>query len=129
VNHARTALAAIAIAAGALAWPAGSAATGESTAASSPPAGRAAVVTANAQVRQELDELAVAPDGGTIEVVPVGAALTGLLEDEGFLGNVHILQDHLNNHDARVLNGADVAITDLVAIDVRPGGDVVVFTR
>ena len=127
MKNARQAIAALVVA-GALAWPAASAAAGMTAA---PPSDQPSspVSVANAAVRDELAQLATAPEGGTIDVVRVGPSLPSLLADPAFVANVHVLQDFLHNHDAGVLVGADVAVRDLVAVDVRPGGDVTVFTR
>ena len=125
--QARPAIAALLVVTAALAWPAASAATG--TTAPPPVASSSSVTVANAEVRDELTQLAAAPAGGTIEVVRVGAPLPDLLQDPSFLANAHVLQRFLHDHDAGVLGGADVAVRDLVAIDVRPDGDVTVYTR
>lgn len=127
MRNLRTAVAAI-VAAGVLAGPAGSAAIG------SVPAPRgggssAAVVSANARVHHAIDELPDVDDDATLEVVRVGEPLQDLLERPHFLDNVHLLQDHLSNNDAGALAGADVSIRDLLAIDIRSGHEVILFTR
>lgn len=128
MTNVRKAIAGIVVA-GALAWPASSAATatgGSPTRGAIPAAN---VETANANVDGELAELADVRPGATVEVVPVGPRLHGLLQDPGFLANVHRLQAFLNDHDAGALSGADVPIRDLVAVDVRPDGGITVFAR
>lgn len=106
----------------ALAWPTTSAASNASPTPATP------VEVANANVQDELDQLADLQPGVTVDVVRVGGNDLGdLLQDPRFLANVHALQDHLNTNDAGPLEGADVAIRDLVAIDVD--GGVTVFTR
>ena len=124
MKNPRLAVAALA-AAGALAWPAVSAATGVA----SPTDGASDAAVANDRVHQELDQLATTPEGAPLEVVRVGPSVRELLDDEQFLDNVHVLQRHLQTRDAGALGGADVAITELVAIDVRADGTVLVFTR
>lgn len=41
--------------------------------------------------------------------------------------DINVLRDFLNN--SNVLNDANIVVTDVVAIDVLSGGDVIVFTR
>ena len=88
-----------------------------------------AVVQANAAVDEAIEELRVGAGDATVEVVRVGDAARRLVRDRRFLENVHALQDFLNNHDAGGLAGADVAIVDLLAVDVRRDGHLVVFAR
>lgn len=84
---------------------------------------------ANAQVDDALDALRSA-DRHPVTVVRVtGMQLQELLRDDRFLGNVHVLQDFLNNNDAGALQGAGVSITDVLALEVRRDGGVVLFAR
>lgn len=84
---------------------------------------------ANAQVDDALDALRSA-DRHPVTVVRVtGTQLQELLRDDRFLGNVHVLQDFLNNNDAGALQGAGVSITDVLALEVRRDGGVVLFAR
>lgn len=126
MRNPRTALAAFVLV-GALALPSGTAASGASAPAAPAPA---PVVAANASVLEAIQEIGAVHRQGTIEVVKVDhASLSGLVQDRRFLDNVHVLQDFLHNNDAGVLKGADVAITELLAVDVEADGDVVIFTR
>jgi hypothetical protein len=45
--------------------------------------------------------------------------------------DINVLRDAINNNDILVeaLEDANIAITDVIAVDVLSGGDVVVFTR
>ena len=112
---------------GGLGLPAGAAA-GRSAPAERPAEAAASVTEANARVEEAIEALAAAGAGGTVEVVRVGSALPTLLRDPRFVDNVHVLQHHLANNDAGPLAGADVAITEVLAVDVRPAG-VVLYTR
>jgi hypothetical protein len=74
-----------------------------------------------------------------VQVVNVENVLNNarVLENARFLNNITVLQDFLNNSlndlTLQVLNDAlnnnNVVITDVIAIDVLSGGDVIVFTR
>ena len=123
------AVAAIAVA-GAVAWPASSAAIGASAPARRPAPAPTAVEVANTNVHDELAQLAaVGHPASGVDVVRVGAPLGELFEDRRFLANVHVLQDYLNTNDAPALHGSNVAIRDVVAVDGHPDGDVPLFTR
>ena len=112
-----------------LAWPLGWAPSGATSEAHDPPA-EPAVVVANTQVGDALDGLRSGELAGPVTVVRVtGTQLQELLRDDRFLGNVHVLQDFLNNNDAGALRGADVSITDVLALEVRRDGGVVLFAR
>ena len=76
-----------------------------------------------------------------IQVVDVDNVLNNanILNNSPFLNNITILQNFLNNslnnNNVEILNNAlnnldvDVVLTDVVAIDVLSGGDLLVFTR
>ena len=95
----------------------------------------AALNNVNVQIDQinALNDLTV----GDVTVVNVEDVLNNnnvrILENARFLNNNQVLQDFLNNNDVNVeiiknaLNNNDVLITDVVAIDVLSGGDIVVF--
>jgi hypothetical protein len=112
-----------------LAWPLGWAPSGTTSEAHGPPS-EPAVVVANAQVGDAIDLLRSGELAGPVTVVRVtGTQLQELLRDDRFLGNVHALQDFLNNDDAGGLQGVDVSITDVLALEVRRDGGAVLFTR
>ena len=133
MRNARTAVVAVIAFGAALAWPLGWAPSGATSGATSEGHGKLAepaVVTANAQVDDALDGLRSGELAGPVTVVRVtGTQLQELLRDDRFLGNVHVLQDFLNNNDAGALQGADVSITDVLALQVRRDGGVVLFSR
>jgi hypothetical protein len=95
--------------------------------------GAAGLVAAVVQVDDTLNNLSVLSDIGSIEVITVKNSLNNVLRNARFLNNVTVLQDFLNNNDVDVLNNAlnnnNVVISDVIAIDVLSGGDIVVFTR
>jgi hypothetical protein len=70
---------------------------------------------------------------GDVTVVNVEDVLNNarILENARFLNNITILQDFLNNSEflTGFLNDNQIVITDVVAINVLSGGDLVVFTR
>ena len=99
----------------------------------------AGVVAAVVQVDRTLNDLQVLSNIGNLEIVTVKDSLNNVLQNARFLNNITILQDFLNNPNCSVvavcdslqnfLNNNDVLITDVVAIDVLSGGDIVVFQR
>ena len=113
-----------------------------SSSAAAPPnqvGGAAGVVAAVVQVDRTLNELQVLSNIGNLEIVTVNDSLNNVLQNARFLNNITILQDFLNNPTCSVvavcdslqnfLNNNDVLITDVVAIDVLSGGDIVIFQR
>lgn len=92
-------------------------------------------VNANIQDFIDVEDLQLA----NIQVVNVEDVLNNadILNNSPFLNNVTVLQDFLNDSlndlNVQILNNAlnnnDVVITDVVAIDVLSGGDLLVFTR
>jgi hypothetical protein len=95
--------------------------------------GAAGVVAAVVQVDDTLNNLSVLSDIGSVEVITVKDSLNNVLQNARFLNNVTVLQDFLNNNDVDVLNDAlnnnNVVISDVVAIDVLSGGDLVIFSQ
>jgi hypothetical protein len=99
----------------------------------------AGVVAAVVQVDRTLNDLQVLSNIGNLEIVTVKDSLNNVLQNANFLNNITILQDFLNNPSCSVvavcdslqnfLNNNNVLITDVVAIDVLSGGDVVIFQR
>jgi len=97
------------------------------------------VVAAVVQVDRTLNDLRVLQNIGNIEIVTVKDSLNNVLRNARFLNNITILQDFLNNPNCSVvavcdslndvLNNNNVQISDVVAIDVLSGGDIVVFQR
>ena len=124
-RNVRTAVAAMALTAG-LAFPVASVATGAPAPASAP---ASAVVTANEGVGDAIDHLRSGRPITALDVVRADEPLDVLLSDPRFLANVHRLQEHLHTHDAGALAGADVAVADVLALDVDPDGRAVLFTR
>ncbi len=113
-----------------------------STGAAAPPnqVGTAAgVVAAVVQVDRTLNDLQVLSNIGNLEIVTVKNSLNNVLQNARFLNNITILQNFLNNPTCSVvavcdslqnfLNANDVLITDVVAINVLSGGDIVIFQR
>ncbi len=113
-----------------------------STGAAAPPnqVGTAAgVVAAVVQVDRTLNDLQVLSNIGNLEIVTVKDSLNNVLQNARFLNNITILQNFLNNPTCSVvavcdslknfLNNNNVLITDVVAIDVLSGGDIVIFQR
>ncbi|HXH87181.1 MAG TPA: hypothetical protein VNI55_01055 [Gaiellaceae bacterium] len=101
--------------------------------------GAAGVVAAVVQVDRTLNDLQVLSNIGNLEIVTVKDSLNNVLQNARFLNNITILQDFLNNPTCSVvavcdslqnfLNANDVLITDVVAINVLSGGDIVIFQR
>jgi hypothetical protein len=101
--------------------------------------GAAGVVAAVVQIQDTLNNLQVLSGNENLEIVTVKDSLNNLLQNARFLNNITILQDFLNQPNCSVvalcdsltnfLNNNDVLITDVVAIDVLSGGDIVVFQR
>ena len=101
--------------------------------------GAAGVVAAVVQVQDTLNNLQVLSGNENLEIVTVKDSLNNVLQNARFLNNITILQDFLNQPNCSViavcdslqnfLNNNDVLITDVVAIDVLSGGDIVVFQR
>ncbi len=96
--------------------------------------GAAGVVAAVVQVDDTLNELRVlSPNGDqNIEVVTVKDSLNNVLNNSPILSNnVVTLQNFLNNNTVLTdfLNANDIAISDVVAVDVLSGGDIVIFVQ
>ena len=101
--------------------------------------GAAGLVAAVVQVQDTLNNLQVLSGNENLEIVTVKDSLNNLLQNARILNNVTILQDFLNNPNCSVvavcdslydfLNNNNVAINDLVAINVLSGGDIVVFEQ
>src|SRR5687767_11355755 len=101
--------------------------------------GAAGVVAAVVQVQDTLNNLQVLSGNESVEIVTVKDSLNNVLQNARFLNNITILQDFLNQPNCSVvalcdvlndsLNNNNVLITDVVAIDVLSGGDIVLFTR
>ena len=99
--------------------------------------GAAGLVAAVVQVQDTLNNLQVLSGNENLEIVTVKDSLNNLLQNARFLNNVTILQDFLNNPNCSVvavcdslydfLNNNNVQISDVVAIDILSGGDIVVF--
>ena len=99
----------------------------------------AGVVAAVVQVDRTLNDLQVLSNIGNLEIVTVKNSLNNVLQNARFLNNITILQNFLNNPTCSVvavcdslqnfLNANDVLITDVVAINVLSGGDIVIFQR
>lgn len=132
MTHARTRIsfAALVAAAVMLAAPAANAAPRNATVQSG---GAAGLIAAVVQVNDTLNDLSVLSDIGSVEVITVKDSLNNVLQNAEFLNNVTVLQDFLNNNDVDVLNDAlnnnNVVVTDVIAIDVLSGGDIVVFAK
>ena len=95
--------------------------------------GAAGVVAAVVQVDDTLNNLSVLSDIGSVEVITVKDSLNNVLQNARFLNNVTVLQNFLNNNDVDVLNNAlnnnNVVVSDVIAIDVLSGGDLLIFTQ
>lgn len=99
--------------------------------------GAAGVVAAVVQVNRTLNNVNVLSNIGSIEVVTVKDSLNNVLNRSPILSNnVVTVQDFLNNCTVAscfeitdFLNQNDILITDVVAIDVLSGGDIVIFQR
>jgi hypothetical protein len=99
--------------------------------------GAAGVVAAVVQVNDTLNDLTVLINIGSIEVVTVKDSLNNVLNNSPILSNnVITLQNFLNNctvlsciEISNFLNNNDILITDVVAIEVLSGGDIVIFQR
>jgi len=101
--------------------------------------GAAGVVAAVVQIQDTLNNLQVLSGNENLEIVTVKDSLNNVLQNARFLNNITILQDFLNQPNCSViavcdslndvLNDNNVLITDVIAIDVLSGGDIVVFQR
>ena len=99
--------------------------------------GAAGVVAAVVQVDRTLNNVNVLSNIGEIKVVEVSDSLNNVLNNSPILSNnVVTVQDFLNNctvvscvEITDFLNNNNVAISDVVAIDVLSGGDITVFTQ
>ena len=99
--------------------------------------GAAGLVAALVQVQDTLNNLQVLSNNDNVEIVTVKDSLNNLLQNARFLNNITILQDFLNQPNCSViavcdsfqdfLNNNNVAISDVVAIDVLSGGDITIF--
>jgi hypothetical protein len=99
----------------------------------------AGVVAAVVHIQDTLNNLQVLSGNENLEIVTVKDSLNNVLQNAKFLNNITILQDFLNQPNCSViavcdslndvLNDNNVAINDLVAINVLSGGDIVVFQR
>jgi hypothetical protein len=95
----------------------------------------AGVVAAVVQVDRTLNDLEVLSDIGSIEIVTVKRSLNNVLNNSPILSNnVITVQDFLQDCSVagcieirNVLNNNNVAISDVVAIDILSGGDITVF--
>ena len=101
--------------------------------------GAAGVVAAVVQVQDTLNNLQVLSGNENLEIVTVKDSLNNVLQNARFLNNITILHNFLNQPNCSViavcnslndvLNNNNVLISDVVAIDVLSGGDIVVFQR
>ena len=99
--------------------------------------GAAGVIAAVVQVDRTLNDLSVLSDVGEINIVQINDSLNNALQHADVLSNnVVTVQNFLNNctlvsciEITNVLNNNDVAISDVVAIDVLSGGDITVFAQ
>lgn len=99
--------------------------------------GAAGVVAANVQIDRTLNDLTVLSNIGEIKVVEVSDSLNNVLNDSPILSNnVVTLQDFLNNctvlsciEISDFLNNNNVAVSDVVAVDVLSGGDINVYVQ
>jgi hypothetical protein len=101
--------------------------------------GTAALIAALNNVAVVVQEVAVLSNIGQIQVVNVEDVLnnTDILRNARFLNNITILQDFLNNtlnnNNVEILNNFlnqnNIAIDDVVAIDVLSGGDITIFVQ
>jgi hypothetical protein len=99
--------------------------------------GAAGVVAAVVQIQDTLNNLQVLSGNENLEIVTVKDSLNNVLQNARFLNNITILQNFLNQPNCSViavcdslynfLNDNNVVITDVIAIDVLSGGDIVVF--
>jgi len=95
------------------------------------------VVAAVVQVNDTLNDLTLLSNIGSIEVITVKDSLNNVLNNSPILSNnVVTLQNFLNNCTVlscieikNVLNNNNLLISDVVAIDVLSGGDIVIFQR
>lgn len=132
MKHARTRITfvALAIAAMMLAAPVANAASRNGAVQSG---GAAGLIAAVVQVNDTLNDLSVLSDIGSIEVITVKDSLNNVLQNATFLNNITVLQDFLNNNDVDVLNDAlnnnNVTVTDVIAIDVLSGGDIIIYVQ
>ncbi|MDQ3619898.1 MAG: hypothetical protein M3391_07165 [Actinomycetota bacterium] len=99
--------------------------------------GAAGLVAAVVQVNDTLNNLTLLSNIGSIEVITVKDSLNNVLNNSPILSNnVVTLQDFLNNctvlsciEITDFLNDNNIMISDVVAIDVLSGGDIVIFQR
>jgi hypothetical protein len=101
--------------------------------------GAAGLVAAVVQLQDTLNDLTALNNTGTIKVVEISDSLNNVLQNASFLNNITILQDFLNQPDCsviavcdslnNVLNENNVAISDVVAVDLLSGGDINVFVQ
>lgn len=100
-------------------------------------AGAAGVVAAVVQVDRTLNNVSVLSNIGEIKVVEVSDSLNNVLNRSPILSNnVVTIQDFLNNCTVAscieitdFLNDNNVAISDVVAVDVLSGGDITVYVQ
>ena len=99
--------------------------------------GAAGVIAAVVQINDTLNDLDVLSNIGSIEIVTVKDSLNNVLNNSPILSNnVVTIQDFLNDctvlscfEISNFLNNNDIAISDVVAVDVLSGGDIVIFVR
>lgn len=97
----------------------------------------AGVVAAVVQVDRTLNNLSVLSGIGTIKVVEVRDSLNNVLRNSPILSdNVVTIQDFLKNctvvsciEISNFLNNNDVAVSDVVAVELLSGGDINVFVQ
>lgn len=101
----------------------------------------AGVVAAVVHVEDSLNDLDVLNDLTItdVHIIEVKNSLNRVLQNARFLNNITVLQDFLNNNECSVvavcdslndvLNNNNIAISDVVAIDVLSGGDVNIFVQ
>lgn len=95
------------------------------------------VVAAVVQVDRTLNNLQILSDVGSIEIITVKRSLNNALRNSPILSNnVITIQDFLNNctvlscfEITDVLNDLNVQISDVVAVNVLSGGDIIVYRR
>lgn len=101
--------------------------------------GAAGVVAAVIQVNDTLNDLTLLSNIniGSIEIITVKDSLNNVLNNSPILSNnVVTLHNFLNNCTVLscitltdFLNDNNILISDVVAIDILSGGDIVIFTR
>lgn len=100
-------------------------------------AGAAGVVAAVVQVDRTLNDLNVLSNIGEIKIVEVSDSLNNVLNRSPILSNnIVTVQDFLNDctvvsciEVTDFLNNNNVAISDVVAVDVLSGGDITVYVQ